>query len=156
MKINKDFIKIFIHQIDNRPNYSFTSSQLCLRSVKWIFFIDQVFEIEPCRWSANLIKPWNGLHSVPHNFIHRLYSVTILASRNKYVWEKIYESQKNWNCKLYLKLYGWEWQKTQDWQKSCHLKAFLKIAVQQIFEIFPKFWKCVITRTNWDGFSWLV
>ena len=34
MKINKDFIKIFIHQIDNRPNNSFTSSWLCLRSVK--------------------------------------------------------------------------------------------------------------------------
>ena len=61
MKINKDFIKIFIHQIDNRPNYSFTSSQLCLRSVKWIFFIDQVFEIESCRlgrWVSGSVVGW--------------------------------------------------------------------------------------------------
>ena len=60
MKINKDFIKIFIHQIDNRPNYSFTSSQLCLRSVKWIFFIDQVFEIESCRLGRLLLGRWVG------------------------------------------------------------------------------------------------
>ena len=69
-KTNKDFIMILIHQIDNRPKYSFTSSQLCLGSVKWIFFIDQVFEIESRqfdpwllgrwsvgRWSVDLIKP---------------------------------------------------------------------------------------------------
>ena len=28
MKINRDFLKVSIHQIDNRPKYSFTSSQL--------------------------------------------------------------------------------------------------------------------------------
>ena len=28
LKINRDFIKISIHQIDNRPKFSFTSSQL--------------------------------------------------------------------------------------------------------------------------------
>ena len=60
MKINKDFIKIFIHQIDNRPNYSFTSSQLCLHSVKRIFFIDQVFEIDSCRLGRLLLGRWVG------------------------------------------------------------------------------------------------
>ena len=60
MKIDKDFIKIFIHQIDNRPSYSFTSSQLCLRSVKWIFFIDQIFEIESFRLGRLLLGRWVG------------------------------------------------------------------------------------------------
>ena len=60
MKIDKDFIKTFIHQIDNRPSYSFTSSQLCLRSVKWIFFIDQVFEIESFRLGRLLLGRWVG------------------------------------------------------------------------------------------------
>ena len=51
----KPALKIFIHQIDNRPNYSFISFQLCLRSVKSIFFIDQVFEIESCRLGRLLL-----------------------------------------------------------------------------------------------------
>ena len=50
MKINKDFIKVFIHQIGNRLKFSFLSCQMCLCSVKWFFFIDHVFEKNLVGW----------------------------------------------------------------------------------------------------------
>ena len=93
MKINKDFIKIFVHQIDNRPNYSFTSSQLCLLSVKWIFFIDQVFEIESCRLGRLLLDRWVGGSVVGRSvgrWVSGRWSVDLIKpEKNTMSWENI-------------------------------------------------------------------
>ena len=57
MKINRDFTKISIHQIDRSIVLHLPS---CLRSVKWIFFIYLVFEIKSCRLDRWLLGRWVG------------------------------------------------------------------------------------------------
>ena len=60
VKIKK--IIYLIHQIDNRPKNSFTFSQLCLLSVKWIFFNYRVFEMESCRLGRSVgrsVSEWS-------------------------------------------------------------------------------------------------
>ena len=53
-----------IHQIGNEPKYSFTFSRLCFLSVKWIFFIYRVFEIESCLLGRWCLGWWVGGRSV--------------------------------------------------------------------------------------------